>query len=128
MPPCIAASDVSARLEKSDKKTNNGISKDAKLAGVSSPRSSIELLKFSPFINLPQKAKGKGKADSDADSVASMIIDVDIGGSEFDEEHAPKKPAARVRKTAAAPAKKAPARKGKKKAVCKKAILSIERC
>ncbi|THH02036.1 hypothetical protein EW026_g770 [Hermanssonia centrifuga] len=67
--------------------------------------------------SLKPKAKGKGKADSDAESVDSMMIDVDIGGSEFDEEPAPKKPAARGRKTAAAPAKKAPARKGKKKAV-----------
>ncbi|EIW53657.1 DNA repair exonuclease [Trametes versicolor FP-101664 SS1] len=70
----------------------------------------------------PSKNKGKGKAtndDSDA-SIDSMMMDVDGGGSDFDDQASDEPPPAKTKAAAkkAAPAKKAPAR-GKSKAAAK---------
>lgn len=67
------------------------------------------------------KSKGKGKATNDESDVSadSMMMDVDAGGSDFEElesDPAPKKKARAPAKKATAPAKKAPAKgRGKKK-------------
>ncbi|KAI0357881.1 DNA repair exonuclease [Trametes cingulata] len=66
----------------------------------------------------PSKGKGKGKAtsdDSDA-TVDSMLMDIDAGGSDFDDQMSDAPPARKSKAAPkkAAPAKKAPARgKGK---------------
>ncbi|KZT63172.1 DNA repair and meiosis protein Mre11 [Daedalea quercina L-15889] len=77
----------------------------------------------------PAKSKGKGKAADDSDgSVDSMLMDVDAGGSDFEElsekEVPQKKTKAQAKK--AAPAKKAPAKKAPAKGRGKKVVVATD--
>ncbi|KAI0365004.1 DNA repair exonuclease [Pilatotrama ljubarskyi] len=72
----------------------------------------------------PSKGKGKNKAtsdDSDA-SVDSMLMDIDAGGSDFDDQMSDEPPA---RKTKAAPKKAAPAKKAPARGKGKSAATPI---
>ena len=72
------------------------------------------------------KGKGRAEPESDKESVDSMMMDIDAGGTDFEEQASdppPKKAAAKKAPAKKAPAAKAPAKapargRGKKAAVC----------
>ncbi|KAJ7594382.1 Metallo-dependent phosphatase-like protein [Mycena floridula] len=85
---------------------------------------------FAEKLETRKTKKGKGKAaveDSDHESVDSMAMSVDVAGSDFDEEPAPKKKAPAKKAPAKAAAKpKAPAKKASAKGRGKKAVVESD--